>query len=76
MSYVKIFESTLEKLTDEEKDNLQMSLGSYHAEGYNKGYDDGLEYGYDFGRDEGMTAGYENGYDEGFVDGESRADFE
>jgi flagellar biosynthesis/type III secretory pathway protein FliH len=46
VTYVKIFESTLAKLTPEEKANLQASLDSYFEEGAQKGYDEGLQEGY------------------------------
>lgn len=63
MSYVAIFESTLEKLTDAEKENLQASLDSYYVEGYDKGLEDGREEGYSVGRDNGYIMGYDAGVD-------------
>lgn len=49
MAYVPVLESTLAKLTEEEKANLQESLDSYAKEGYDKGYDDGRYEGYEDG---------------------------
>lgn len=53
--YVAILDSTLEKLTEAELDNLQMSLDSYASVGFDKGYQEGFA--------EGETFGYDNGYE-------------
>jgi hypothetical protein len=41
--YVPVSDSTLAKLTAEEKKNLQASLDSYEKAGYERGYDEGYD---------------------------------